>query len=374
MDAHVAPRVLGRRALGRALLARQLLLRRGTLPALDAVEHLVGLQAQAPNPPYVGLWSRLDGFRIEQLSALVESRQLVRIALLRSTIHLVTARDCLRLRPLVQPVLDRGVTTGRHARQLAGVDPVELTAAGRALVEERPRTYGELGTLLSERWPGPDPASLAAAVRTWVPLVQVPPRGMWGMSGQAAHTSAEVWLGRPLDRGADLDELVLRYLAAFGPATIADVQVWSGLTRLREVAERLRPRLLVLHDEQGRELLDLPDAPRPEPDVPAPVRLLAEFDNLTLSHADRTRVIADEHRRRIATKNGMVPGLVLVDGQVRGTWRITRARSIATLTVSPFAPLTAADGEAATAEGADLLRFAAGQAESYDVRVAAPAG
>jgi len=369
--------VLGRRALGRALLARQLLLRRATLPALAAVEHLVGLQAQAPDPPYVGLWSRLEGFAAADLSALVTTRQVVRLALMRSTIHLVSARDALRLRPLVQPVIDRGWSTGRHGRDLDGVDTAEVAAVGRALVEERPRTYAELGPLLGERWPGRDQGSLAGAVRAWVPLVQVPPRGLLGAAGPAAHTSAEAWLGRPLDRTGTLDELVLRYLGAFGPATVADVQTWSGLTRLREVVARLRPRLVTFRDEQGRELVDLPEAPRPGPEAPAPVRLLAEFDNLTLSHADRSRVVAEEDRPRIASRNGMVPGMVLLDGTVGGTWRIARTRGLgrssAALTVTPFRPLSAEDAEAVAAEGADLLRLVAVGAEHRDVRIL-PAG
>jgi len=333
--------VLSRDALNRALLDRQLLLRRAPLPEGEAragrvigtVEHLAGLQAQAPFPPYYGLWSRLEGFRPEDLAGLLLDRSVVRIALMRGTIHLVSAPDCLLLRPLVQPVLDRAVTV--LGRQLEGVDRAALAAAGRDLLEQRPLTFSELGAQLAQRWPGCPVNALAQTVRAAVPLVQVPPRAVWGRAGQAAHTTAESWLGRPLETGATLDQLVTRYLAAFGPATVRDIQAWSGLTRLGEVVNRLRPGLRAFRDEQGAELFDLPDAPRPAPDTPAPVRLVAEFDNLILSHADRTRVITDEHRRTVIHGGGMVEATFLVDGFVAGLWRVERGR----VRTEPVAPL-----------------------------------
>jgi hypothetical protein len=285
--------VLGPRELNRATLERQMLLRRRELPALDAIEHQVGMQAQAPSPPYIGLWTRLEGFRPDELGRLILERRAVRIALMRNTIHLVSARDCLALRPLMQPVLDRTLYSTRANRaHLEGVDTKTLVAAGRALLEERPRTAKELGELLQEQWPDRDPASLARAIRHLLPLVQVPPRGVWGKSGPAAHTTAESWLGSPLDPTPSIEDVVLRYLGAFGPATVKDVQTWSGLTRLGEVIERLRPRLRTFRNERRKELFDLPDAPMPDPGTPAPPRFLPEFDNLILSHTDRTRFIA----------------------------------------------------------------------------------
>jgi hypothetical protein len=350
--------VLGRRALNRATLERQMLLRRRKIPALEAIEHLVGMQAQAPKPPYVGLWTRVEGFRPDELARLITERRAVRIAVMRNTVHLVGARDCLSLRPLVQPVLKRHLFSNRANRAgIEGVDVEALAAAGRALLEERPRTGKELGELLRESWPDRDPASLARAIRHLLPLVQVPPRGIWGKSGQTTHTTAEAWTGRPLDPDPSLDDMVLRYLGAFGPATVMDIQAWSGLTRLREVTERLRSGLLTFRDERGKELFDLPDAPRPDPESPAPPRFLPEFDNLTLSHADRTRVISDEHRKRIATRNGMVPGTVLLDGFVRGTWRSTRTRRKATLEIEPFERFSRDDRDALSVEGERLLRF-----------------
>ena len=361
------PDTLSARALNRALLARQLLLRRESLPGaagpradrvIETVEHLVGLQAQAPFPPYYGLWSRLDGFRPEDLSSLILERRVVRIGLMRGTIHLVSAGDCLRLRPAVQSVLERGLRAN-FGRQLTDVDRAALARAGRALVEDRPMTFSELGDALAPRWPQYSSNALAQGVRALVPLVQVPPRAVWGQAGQAAHTSAEAWLGRPLAASASPDQAVLRYLAAFGPATVADAQAWSGLTRLREVVGRLEPWLRTFRDEQGRELFDLPDAPRPDPDTPAPVRLVAEFDNLILSHADRARVISEPDRQRLYTKNGIFPGTVLIDGFVRGMWRITIARRAAVLTVEMFGPVGGRDRDAVAAEGERLLEFAA---------------
>jgi hypothetical protein len=367
--------VLGPRELNRATLERQMLLRRRKLSAVEAIERLVGMQAQAPAPPYVGLWTRLEDFHPDELARLILERRAVRIALMRNTVHLVTVRDCLALHPLMQPVFDRTLYATRANRaHLEGVDTEALAAAGRALLEERPRTAKELGELLQEQWPGRDPASLARAIRHLLPLVQVPPRGVWGKSGAATHTTAEAWLGRPLDPASSLEETVLRYLGAFGPATVKDVQTWSGLTRLGEVIERLRPRLLTFRDERGKELFDLPEALRPDPDTPAPPRFLPEFDNLILSHADRIRVIADEYRKVMASKNGMVPATFLVDGFVRGTWKKERSRGRATLMIEPFEPLAEEDRDALAEEGERLIRFVAEPegAEAYEIRFAEP--
>ena len=217
---------------------------------------------------------------------------------------------------------------------------------------------------------GASPAALAQGVRALVPLVQVPPRAVWGAAGQAAHTSAQAWLGRDLEAGPSLDRLVIRYLAAFGPASVQDAQAWSGLTRLREVVDRLRPGLRAFRDEQGTELFDLPDAPRPAPGTPAPVRLVAEFDNLALSHADRTRIISEPNRQRMFTRNGIFPGTVLVDGFVAGMWKITRSRAAAVLTIELIGPLGPRDREAVTDEGGRLLAFAAPEAGPREIRFA----
>lgn len=349
------PEPITRRALNRALLERQKLLRRASLDAAGAVEHLVGMQAQSPLAPYVGLWSRLDGFRPEDLATLITGRGAVRMSLMRTTLHLVTAADALALRPLLQPVLERGFRSGSpFGRRLAGLDIAPVLDAGRALLGESPLSAAELGRRLAERWPDHDPVAMAHAVRYLVPLVQVPPRGVWGSAGQARFTTVDAWLAGRDAPPLDLEGLVLRYLAAFGPASAMDVQAWCWLTRLGPVVERLRPRLRAFRDEAGAELLDLPDAPRPDPDTPAPVRFLPEYDNLLLSHADRSRVIAPGHRERVFTR-----GALLVDGFVRGAWRAARGGGDPGLELELFEPLGAADAEAVGAESERLRRFLA---------------
>lgn len=350
--------VLGLRALNRALLARQMLLNRVKIPALDAIVRLVGLQAQAPNAPYFDLWTRIEGFLQAELSGLLQDRKAVRIALMRSTLHLVSAQDCLNLRPCLQAVHDRSLN-GAFGKRLAGLDTKVLAAAGRTLVEAKALTFSNLGKKLNEQWPDRDPAALAAAVRTLVPLVQLPPRGLWGESGQAIHTSAEAWLGRPLSTELATEKMIVRYLAAYGPATIKDIQVWSGLTRLLEVIERLRPQLILFRDEQGNELFDLPDAPRPDADTPSPPRFLGEFDNMLLSYADRKRIIDDAYYKRVITENGIIRSTILIDGFVCGTWKIKRDHGTATLSIEPFKRLSKQEHDALAEEGARLLKFAA---------------
>ena len=277
--------MLSQRALNRALLDRQMLLERAERSVPDAVRDLYGLQAQAPWSPYTALWSRLAGFDPHELGAMLTDRRAVRIVIMRGTVHLLAADDALALRPLHAQFLARSLATSNWQAGLSGLDLPAVAAAGRALVEQAPRPFGELGRLLSEQCPDRDPATLAQVVRGLAPLVQVPPRAVWGRSGQVIVTTLEHWAGRPLDAAATLDDMVLRYLAVYGPASVMDIQAWSGLTRLREVVDRLGDRVVRFRNEGGRELLDLPDAPRPDPDVPAPVRFLPDFDNVSLSHA-----------------------------------------------------------------------------------------
>lgn len=364
-----AGELLSHRALNRATLARQLLLQRQEMTAAEAIEHLVGIQAQAPNAPYVGLWTRLAGFQTDDLARLITGRLAVRASLMRATVHLVTARDCLMLHPLAQSVLERSFSGVPFGQQLAGIELAPILAAGQELLKKRPRTRAELGSLLGECWPDLDATALAYAISYLVPLVQVPPRGIWGASGPATWATVEDWLGWPLDPAPSLDRMVLRYLAAFGPATVRDIQTWSGLTRLNAVIDRLRPELRVFHDERGNTLYDLPAAPRPHPDTPAPPRFLPEYDNVLLSHADRSRIITDGRRVPLPPGNGGAIGTLLVDGFFRGTWKIIRKRADATLVIEPFTPLPAQDRAAVIEEGARLLAFAVKDAEAQDVVV-----
>lgn len=339
---------LSARQLNRALLARQFLLERSEKAPLEVVEHLVGMQSQVPLSPYVGLWSRVSGFQPAALAATLEDRSAVRLVLMRGTIHLVSARDALVLRPLLKPVLDRVNFTGHNGKQIAGIDPEELAELGRSLLEEEPRTREDLGKLLRERWPGHQATALAYAVQLLVPLAQIPPRGVWGVAqGRGDHATLHTWLGAESLPAPSITEVVSRYLGAFGPASVQDAQTWSGLTRLSEVFDRLPLRRFT--DENGRTLFDHEDSPRPDEDTPAPPRFLPEFDNVALSHADRTRITSPGFNGA-STRGGFT-----VDGFVSGTWKVAKG----TLSLSPYQRLLKHDSALVEAEGHRLLEFVA---------------
>ena len=365
------PRTLSRRELNRALLSRQMLLGREQTPALEAVRRLVGLQAQVPNPPYVGLWTRLRGFERGDLTRLVEERRVVRAPFVRSTLHLVAAEDVLSLWPAVQPALVRalGAFFGKRTR---GVDVERLVAAARDALGEAPLTMGGLKKALAGVEPDRDGDALNYAVRANLPLVQVPPGGTWG-SGAATYVTAESWLGRPPSGTEDaLRNLLHRYLAAFGPASVKDFQAWSGLVRLGGPVGEIDDGLRRFEDESGAVLLDLPDAPLPPPDTPAPPRFVPEYDNLVLSHADRRRVIADGYRKKVFLSAARVRATFLVDGFVAGAWKIEKTKRSAMLVVEPFEPLSAEDRTALAEEGEGLLRFATEGTPDFDVHFEAP--
>jgi len=356
---------LSLRALNRATLDRQLLLRRHEMPARQAVRHLGGLQAQAPLAPFVGLWTRLAGFTPDELSGLLSERTLVRAPIMRATVHLVDAADFVAFRPLFGPLMAAGLRSN-YARTLTGVDLDALTAQAAGLLAKRPLTRAQLARELAATWPEAEPLSLAYAATYLVPLVQVPPRGIWGKNAQATWTTAESWLAgdlvAPADAGSPVDRLVLRYLAAFGPATVADIQTWSGLTRLREVTDRLDLR--TYRGPDGAELLDLPDTELPDEDTPAPPRFLPEFDNLLLSHADRSRVIPHSHPVPLWPGTGATQGTLLIDGAWDATWKITPEA----LTITPFRPLTAEEESAITQEAAKLLALTCPETPTRPIR------
>ncbi|WP_067480033.1 winged helix DNA-binding domain-containing protein [Actinomadura hibisca] len=348
--------VLSLRALNRATLARQLLLDRADLPVRDAVAHLGGLQAQEPQEPFVGLWSRLRAFDPARLSELLVGRSIVRTHLMRRTIHLVTADDALAWRARHDAMLRQRVL-GVYRRELAGMDLDELAAAGRALMADgEPRSMPEIGRALAERWPEPGPRALGEMlIGALVPMVQLPPRGLWRTKAGVRNVPLSSWLGReiapPAPDGSDPvgRELVRRYLAAFGPAATADLRAWSGLAGLPAAVAGLREELVTFRDERGRELLDLPDAPRPDPDTPAPVRFLPAFDNTILGYDDRSRIIDTAHR-------GLsVAGVrvVLVDGRVSATWNVEDGA----VTVTPLRRFSQADRSAVAEEGGAMASF-----------------
>jgi hypothetical protein len=365
----MAPATLTTRQLNRATLARQLLLHREEISALDAVERLCGLQAQEPGPPFIALWSRVAEFRDGELHQALHGRAAVRATMMRGTLHLASAGDYAAFRGPLQPVLSRAMT-GALRERAEGLEPDAVLPVARALLEERPRTFDELRGLLQEAFPEVNHRALGYAVRMLLPLVMVPTEDRWAFPRVADFALADRWLERRVSAEEAPDELVLRYLAAFGPASTADVQTWSGLQGIKAVLEVMRPRLVVFADERGRELFDLPEAPRPAPDTRAPPRLLAEFDTLLLAHADRARVIAEEHRPAVVTKNLRVRATFLIDGFVRGTWEIKRARRAATLTIVPFAALSKRDAAALKSEAESLLRFTDPEASALEVVLA----
>ena len=343
------------RRLNRTLLERQLLLRRSPLSPMQAIEHLAGMQCQEPPAPFYGLWSRLERFEPAELVRLLESHAVLRTTVMRATLHLTTADDFLAWRPMHQAMLEKRFAGSGFMKQLDGVDVAEVIEAGRAVLAETPGTTATLGRALAERWPDHDRNALAYAVRFCVPLAQLPPRGtsLERQGGQAVVAPVEELLGRSLGEESAPDALLLRYLAAFGPASVADMRLWSGLPGLAAAVARLRPGLRAFRDERGRELLDLPDAPIATGEEPAPPRFLPWFDNILLGHDDRSRVLPYGHRL------GVVGGsaFVLVDGFARATWRIERADDAATLHIQPLEPLDSIDE--IVAEGECLLAFAA---------------
>ena len=341
------------------------------MPALQAIEHLVGMQAQVPLNPYVGLWSRLERFDPDELGQLLLDRKAVRIVCMRGTLHLVTADDCLVLRRLAQPVLDRELANHRdHAPRLRDLDLAPVLAFAEPLLAE-PHTGPQLRAALAARFPGLDAAAFAFACRNLLALVQVPPRGVWGRGAQVTLATAESWLDRPPVVAPAIDPIVLRYLAAYGPATVADVAAWSRLTGLREVLERLRPRLRTFRDERGRELFDVPDGPRPDPDTPAPTRVLPEYDNALLSHADRSRFAAAPPAGAAVGPDVPVHGTVLHDGVVRATWSVAREPrpGPVTMTIRPVGALTKRAAASIEAEARRFLAFSEPDAEARDVRL-----
>jgi DNA glycosylase AlkZ-like len=367
----MTPETLTLRRMNRATLARQMLLERHRLSTEKAIERLVAMQAQFPRPPFVGLWSRLEGFERAELAKLLEKRKVVRATFLRGTLHYVTARDFLGLRPLLQPGLDAGLKAILRDRW-DQVDMNTLTASTRKILAKTPRTFEEIRAAFASGGAKADVRAMAYSVRLTVPLVQVPVgrEAPWSFPANCSFALADKWLGRPLPRPKDdrPDALVLRYLAGYGPSSVADVQAWSGLPKLGDSLERLRHRLRVFRGEKGRELFDLPDAPRPDEDVPVPVRFVPDYDNLIATRADE-RFVAKRDRPRVFLSALRIAATVLVDGFVVATWKIERKKTAATLVVVPFAPLSPKTRKEVLAEGEALVRFAEPDATSFEVRL-----
>lgn len=356
--------VLTRRQLNRATLARQMLLERVDATALDTIRFLVGLQAQEPPDPYIGLWSRLNRFETGELESLILGRSVMRLVVQRGTVHAVTADDCLLLRPLAQPILTQQLHSHSDYRgRFDGVDLDDVMAFARGVLSEQPRTTSQLREAIAGRFPQHHAPALAFACRNLLPFIQVPPRGLWATPGQVVGTTAEAWIGRPLEANPSVDDVMMRYVAAFGPATVQDAATWSRYTGLREVFDRLRLRLRTFSDDDGREYFDVPDGPLPDENTPAPVRFLPQYDNVLLSHADRSRFSAGDDYPSIWMNTTGFLGNVLVDGTLAGMWRfdqptrvVQRARTPGRLTITTR-PLSRQNTAAVTDEGHRFTEF-----------------
>ncbi|MCY3780721.1 MAG: winged helix DNA-binding domain-containing protein [Chloroflexi bacterium] len=360
----MAATVLSLRQLNCTLLARQLLLERSTLDSLSAIEELVALQSQIPNPPYIGLWTRLRRFEKKDLTSLLQSRQVARAPWLRSTLHLVSAADHQRFQAVIQPALARGLRSFFGARA-KGLDIDRLIEIAKPYLEAEKPAIGALRDKLAEHEPEHDKQAMAYAVRSYLPLVQIPPSGVWGVGTRATYTTAENWLGPP--EPADLSLLFRRYLAAFGPANVMDFQTWTGMTSLKAQLAPVLKDLVTYRDADGKTLYDLPDLPIIAEERPAPIRFLPEYDNILIAHKDRRRILPEAHRKKVFVSAGRVLGSVLINGYTGAIWKVQRDKSKARLQVSLFEAVSDDLLSAIASEGMTLLRFIEDDAPDYDV-------
>jgi len=346
---------LSTRTLTRTLWLRQQLVpgQRSVSGVVPMVGHLLGLQAQDTLPPYLSLAARIDGFTPADLSDRLEDRSLVRFFTMRGTVHVLTADDALQLRGWVQPALDRVSATNQTSRPARHLATEQLDAVVRPFLGDDAKPHTEIGRALADAYPDVPEVALRHVSRERLPLVQVPPRGLWKRSGGVVYAYADRYLGRPFV-DADVEELVLRYLAAYGPATAADMTKWSLVTRLGPVFSAMARagRLTTCTDESGRTLYDAPGAPIAPEDLDLPALLLGMYDNVFLSHADRSRIASDEARKRWMGANGGVGATLFLDGLLAGLWRVEDERVV----VEPFdtptkAQRSAIDAEVARVEG-----------------------
>ncbi|MBP2188890.1 winged helix DNA-binding domain-containing protein [Nocardia goodfellowii] len=348
---------LSNRVLNRTLLQRQHLLERSTLTTPQMCDHLIGLQAQDVPPPFVALWSRITDFDPATVSGALDDRSLVRITLMRGTIHLVTPPDALRIAPHIQPELEKvPFRKGFNYGAMVGLDPDEVRKHGEAVLGEEPMSAADLRARAAELYPDRDPG---AVLQTWLyqlPVLQTPPRGKWKDNSRPVWSRVEPWLGAPLDPAYPLAELLIRYLRAFGPATTMDMQTWSKFTGIKKAVDQLGDRVRTYTDDRGRTLYDLADADLADPDLPAPVRLLGWYDNAVLSHQDRTRIVPDGNAPHLRAFAAAVSP-VLLDGYLCGLYKVFPKAGVARLRVSPTRPWSRAERAEVEAEALALLAF-----------------
>ncbi len=361
----MADRILTLRELNRATLSRQMLLERTDAPPITVIERLAGMQAQLASAPFVGLWTRIHNFQRSHLAAAIEKHDVVKVTLMRATLHLVSAADYRHFRTTFNATLEGAAESITKNR--TPIDADRVLKVAHAFIAEKPRTFAEISAMLTAEMPESDVGAMRYTVRTHIPLVQVPITTGWSYPGTPAFTLADTWLGQPVSPDDHLPDLIRRYLAAFGPATIADMQTWSyiPLATLKTAFETLRPELKVYRDEKKKELFDLPDSPVPSADTPAPVRFLPEFDNLVLSHKVRTRIVADEFRKKVYLPALRVAATILIDGFVGAVWKVEKTKGIATLSIEPLVPLTKTLRSELESEAESLVRFVEPDAKSY---------
>jgi hypothetical protein len=362
-------RTLSLRELNRVTLARQMLLAREATSVATALERLVGMQAQLSSAPYVGLWTRLEGFQRDDLAREIEAHHVVKATMMRATLHLVTANDYLRFRQTLQPALTEGASAVLKDRK-AGFEPAEVIAAAQAYLAQEPRSFAEISAMLTALKPDCDVGAMRYTVRTELPLVQVPNATRWSYPGNPKFALADEWLKQPIPNTTYFEELIARYLAAFGPASVADIQTWCGLPNLKEAIVPIKSKFVIYKDEKGKELLDLPDLPLPPADIPAPERFLPEFDNILLSHQKRTRILSAEYRPKVYLPALRVAATILIDGFVQGAWKVEVKKGAAVLQITPFALLTKQNVAALTEEAEKLVRFVEPDAKTYAVQFA----
>lgn len=349
------------RELNRATLARQMLLAREKTTVPKALARLLAIQAQWPKPPFQAFWTRLEGFAASDLTKLARKHAVVRGTAFRGTIFLMLPEDYAAFRATIAPALERSIAS--IVKPIPEGERTKLVATGRKFFAK-----GATFEAFRDHLEGAgvnEVRKAAYLVRVRLPLLMVPTDHAWGwpQAAEFAHTSLE------LAEEAAEDALVLRYLAALGPATIADAQNFLGLSKLKAAFGRLREKLVTFEDDRGKELFDLPKAPRPDAGVEAPVRFLPDFDNVILGHEDRRRIVADEHKPRVyATSNLSVLRTFLVDGMVAGLWR-TDVKKTAVLSLEPLVKLTKKTIASLEEEGEKLLSFLEPEARAHEIRI-----
>lgn len=358
--------ILSNRQLNRATLARQMLLERSDTSIVDAVRSLGGLQAQQSNDPYIGLWSRLNGFTHEALTALIVDRTLARATTMRGTLHLHTADDLVGFRKLVQGFLE-AMWKSNFLKRFGREDKAKVRRAGVRILDKGPTTAGDLGKQLKAKFPSAEPLALSVLLQMSETLIQVPPTRLWGNGSAPQLVRIENWLPGQVSTLTRTD-LVRRYLAAYGPASINDMQIWCRLTKLSTEFKAIETELVEFESEDGRVLYDFPDAPRPPADTPAPVRFLPLYENAYLGYDNRRRMLMEEDLKRINIFETFKPS-VLIDGVIASGYIVSRKKDAARLEIEPYHKLSKRQVRELEQEGEAFLRFMEEGAKDYTVEV-----